>query len=128
MGLEGVSRAIENGAWNDASRERLSELESLRAAPRCQLETTTEPAPTIRLYPNAAEIYRAKAANLEASLNAQEIKAEVSAAPRALIDRARLFRPPTHQIGSGRDRMTIWRRTRDSAGPLRLGRGKWRVA
>ena len=47
----------------------------------------SESAPTVTLHPNAAEIYRAKVATLEASLNAPEIKAEASDALRALIDR-----------------------------------------
>jgi site-specific DNA recombinase len=76
--LQGVLRAIENGAWSDALRERLAELETRRTALRHQLETANEPAPIIRLHPNAAEIYRAKVANLEASLNTPEIKAEAS--------------------------------------------------
>ena len=41
----------------------------------------------IRLHPNAADIYRAKVADLEASLNAPEIRAAASDALRALIER-----------------------------------------
>jgi hypothetical protein len=40
----------------------------------------------IRLHPNAADIYRAKVVDLEASLNAPEIRATASDALRALIE------------------------------------------
>ena len=43
--------------------------------------------PTLRLHPNAADIYRSKVADLEASLNAPAIRAEASEALRALIER-----------------------------------------
>jgi site-specific DNA recombinase len=44
------------------------------------------PAPVIRLRPNAADTYRAKVADLEASLHAPEIRAEASYALRVLIE------------------------------------------
>ena len=85
--LQNVLRAIENGAWSEMLRQRLSELETHKAALQRQRERTTEPGPVIRLHPNAADIYRAKVAGLEASLNAPEIRAEASDALRALIER-----------------------------------------
>ncbi len=54
----------------------------------------SEPAPKVRLHPNAAGLYRAKVAALEASLNAPEIKAEASDALRALIDKVVLTPDP----------------------------------
>jgi site-specific DNA recombinase len=44
-------------------------------------------APPARLRPNTAEIYKAKVADLAASLNAPEIRAEASDAVRSVIDR-----------------------------------------
>ena len=85
--LEGVLRAIWNGPWSNALHERLTEHETRRTTPRHQPGTTAELAPTVLLHPNAAEIYRAKVADLEASLNTPEIKAEASDAHRALIDK-----------------------------------------
>ena len=54
----------------------------------------SEPAPRIRLIPNAADLYRAKVADLEASLNAPQIKAEASDALRAPIDKVVLTPAP----------------------------------
>ena len=85
--LQNVLRAIESGAWSETLRKRLNELETHKAALQRQRERTTEPAPAIRLHPNAADIYRAKVADLEASLNAPAIRAEASDALRALIER-----------------------------------------
>jgi site-specific DNA recombinase len=85
--LQAVLRAIEDEAWSEALRKRLSELETRKEALQRQREGFGNPAPVIRLRPNAADIYRAKVADLEASLNAPEIRAEASDALRALIDR-----------------------------------------
>jgi|HubBroStandDraft_1064217.scaffolds.fasta_scaffold202720_2 hypothetical protein len=46
-----------------------------------------KPAPAIRLHPNTGHICRAMVADLEASLNAPEVRAEASDALRALIER-----------------------------------------
>jgi hypothetical protein len=85
--LQGVLRAVETGAWSETLRRRLRELETHKAALHQQRESMGKPAPAIRLHPNAADIYRAKVADLEASLNAPEIRAEASDALRALIER-----------------------------------------
>jgi site-specific DNA recombinase len=85
--LEGALRAIENGAWSDSLRQRLSELEARKAALQEQREAMNKPVPTIRLHSNAAYIYVATVADLEASLSAPEIRAEASDAVRALIER-----------------------------------------
>lgn len=54
--LGGVLRAIENGAWNDSLKRRLEE--QLNAA--AKLDTS------VRLHPNAAALYAAKVAELQA--------------------------------------------------------------
>jgi site-specific DNA recombinase len=84
--LQGVLRAIEDGAWSDTLRARLQDLE------RRKHEMTTAPAalehpPPVRLHPNAAAIYAVKVAELEASLNAPEIRAEAANVLRSLIER-----------------------------------------
>ena len=85
--LEGVVRAIEDGAWNDTLRQRLNDLEARKAELTAALAKAANPVPTVRLHPNAAEVYRAKVAELEASLNAADIRLEASEALRSLISR-----------------------------------------
>ena len=85
--LEGVLRAIENGAWSEALRKRLSEIEARKVLLQKERDELSEPVTAIRLHPNAADIYSAKVADLEASLNAPEIRAAASDALRALIER-----------------------------------------
>ena len=48
------------------------------------------PAPTIRLHPNLAEIYRDKVARLHEELNRPELREEASLAIRGLIEEVRL--------------------------------------
>jgi len=125
-GARGVSRAIENGAWNDASRERLSELESLqgpRAVPTGKQRP--ERRPQFRLYPNAAEIYRAKASQPRGVAECPGNQGRgVGGSTRA--DRPGAFIPapdaPDRLRTGPHDDLA--EETRDSAGPLRLGRGK----
>jgi len=85
--LQGVLRAVENGAWNDSIRTRLTELEGRKMELRQQLAEAEHPPPRIRLSANAADIYRSRVADLEASLNDDEIKEEAAEALRLLIER-----------------------------------------
>ncbi|MCW3477768.1 recombinase family protein [Rhodovastum sp. RN2-1] len=85
--LQGVLRAVENGAWNDSLRDRLTELETRKVDLTAQLSAAANPTPRTRLTSGAAEIYRAKVAGLEASLAAEEIRAEAGEALRSLIER-----------------------------------------
>ena len=78
--LQGVLRAIEDGAWSDTLRARLHRLQELE---RRKGELTValaglEHPPQVRLHPNAAAIYAAQVAELEASLNAPEVRAEAA--------------------------------------------------
>jgi site-specific DNA recombinase len=59
----------------------------------------SSPAPRVRLTSGAADIYRAKVADLEASLNAREIRAEAAEALRSLIERVVLTPDPTAADG-----------------------------
>ena len=83
--LKGLLSAIENGAWNDSVRERLSEVEARKADVTERLTAALKPPPAPRLTAAAAEIYRAKVGDLEASLNDAEIKTEAAEALRRLI-------------------------------------------
>jgi site-specific DNA recombinase len=85
--LEGVLRAIENGAWNDILQKRLNELEAQQTALREQLQTTDSPAPVVRLHPNAATLYAAKIADLQAALDQPDIRLEAIDVLRTLIER-----------------------------------------
>jgi hypothetical protein len=85
--LRGILRAVENGAWNDSVRTRLTELEGRKAELQRQLMITQTPPPQIRLSASAADSYRSKVADSEASLNKDEIKAEAAEVLRLLIER-----------------------------------------
>ena len=82
--LQGVLRAIEDGAWSDTLRTRLAELEDNKAKIAAQMDAIKAPSP-VQLHPNAASLYAAKVADLEASLNAPDIRIEAAEALRALI-------------------------------------------
>lgn len=83
--LKGVLAAIENGAWNDSVRQRLSELEARKTEVTERLAAALQPPPVLRLTAAAAEIYRSKIGDLEASLNDADIKTEAAEALRRLI-------------------------------------------
>ena len=85
--LEGVLRAIENGAWNDSVQKRLNKLEAQQTVLLEQLQTTVSPVPVVRLHPNAAALYAAKIADLQAALNQPDIRLEAMAVLRTLIER-----------------------------------------
>ena len=96
--IQGVLRAIEGGAWNQALCSRLTELEAGKSDLAGQLAGLNDPRP-VRLLPDAAAIYAAKVADLETSLNAPEIRAEASEALRCLIERVVLTPDPTAPDG-----------------------------
>ena len=85
--LEGVLRAIEDGAWNDALKTRLNDLEAQQAALRQQLQTAASPEPVVRLHPNAAGLYAAKVAELQTALDQPDIRVEAMEVLRTLIER-----------------------------------------
>ena len=84
--LHGVMRAIEDGAWSDTLRARLTELETAKTRLAAEIANLVAPSP-LRLHPNAAALYAAKVADLEVSLNAPEIRAEATEALQSLIAR-----------------------------------------
>jgi len=85
--LEGVLRAIEDGAWNDALKTRLNDLEAQQASLRQQLQAAASPAPVVRLHPNAAALYAAKVAELHTALDQPHIRVEAMEVLRTLIER-----------------------------------------
>ena len=84
--LEGVLRAIENGAWSNALQVRLTELESRKAS----MAQAMEPPLAMSLPANAAEIYRDKVANLVNALAQPDICREAADILASLIDRVTL--------------------------------------
>lgn len=85
--LDGVLRAVENGAWSDTLHARLSELEQRKAELTRQSANASTTDTVVVLHPNAAEIYKQKVANLAASLANPNISQEAGEALAALIDR-----------------------------------------
>ena len=84
--LQGVLRAIEDGAWNATLRARLTELETDKARLTAEIAQAAAP-PPVRLHPNAAALYAAKVADLEGALNETEIRTEAAEILRSLIAR-----------------------------------------
>ncbi len=84
--LASVLRAIGDGAWNDAVRTRLHDLEQRKAGVTAALNQSLTPTPTIALHPGGIELYRSKIAELERSLNAPEIRTEAMATLRSMIE------------------------------------------
>ncbi len=85
--LEGVLRAIEDGAWNDVLKTRLNDLEAQQASLRQQLQAAASPTPVVRLHPNAAALYAAKVAELQTALDQPDIRVEAMEVLRTLIER-----------------------------------------
>jgi hypothetical protein len=85
--LQGVLRAVENGAWNDSIQARLNELEQQKRQLLAEQAEAEAPPARVHLHPNAAEIYRAKVADLQASLAAPAIRVEAAEALRSMIAR-----------------------------------------
>jgi hypothetical protein len=84
--IAGIMKAIEDGMYTPALKERMQELEQRKTEIEGLLADAGSP-PVLRLHPNAAEIYRRKVAELELALNDDSIKAEAGEIIRSLIDR-----------------------------------------
>ena len=85
--LEDVLRAIEDGAWNDALKNRLSQLEAEQRQLQEQLTVAAAPEHKVHLHPNAAALYATQVANLQASLNDERIRSEAAEALGQLIEK-----------------------------------------
>jgi site-specific DNA recombinase len=86
-GLQSLVRAIENGAWSDTVQKRLAELEARKAEIKAELDSMGEASPPARLHPNAADIYAAAVADLEASLNDPDIRTATAEVLRGLVEK-----------------------------------------
>ena len=91
--IERLVDAIADGTPPAAVNGRLAALEDRRVAVAAELQNAVAPAP--RLHPNLAEVYRAKVADLVASL-ALDDGAEARELIRGLVDRITL-----HPDGDG---------------------------
>ena len=78
---------IEDGARNDSLRKRLDELEDQQKSLRKQLQALASAEPVVRLHPNAAALYAAKVADLQAALEQPDIRLEAMDVLRTLIER-----------------------------------------
>jgi DNA invertase Pin-like site-specific DNA recombinase len=85
--IEAILRAIEDGVYTPATKDRLLELEHRRG----ELKRSQPPRPVARLHPRLAEVYRDKVARLEAELNQPETRPEAAEALRALIEKIVLY-------------------------------------
>jgi hypothetical protein len=85
--LEGVLRAVENGAWNYSLKQRLDTLEAEKRQLQAELAATATPDNAVRLHPNAASLYAAQVANLQAALNDEAIRAEAAEILGKLIEK-----------------------------------------
>jgi hypothetical protein len=93
-------RAIEDDAWSKTLRHRPYELEARKAELERQLNAARASPSTIRLHPNAANIYCAQVSKLEVALNTLEICAEAADALRLLIKRVVLTPDETESRSS----------------------------
>jgi site-specific DNA recombinase len=82
-------KAIEDGLYQHAMKERMVELEAEKAVLEERLAAAPEP-PKIRLHPNLAGPYREKVAALEQALADPALKAESAEIIRSHIGRITL--------------------------------------
>jgi site-specific DNA recombinase len=83
--LDGLIEAIAEGFHAPGLQAKLDELEQSKA--RLQSEIDGAPAPSPRLHPNLAELYRKKVASLQDALADPSTKTEALEILRGLIDR-----------------------------------------
>ncbi|MGF1611087.1 MAG: hypothetical protein ACFCUQ_16905 [Kiloniellales bacterium] len=88
--IAGLLKAIEDGMYTPAMKDRMAALEARRNELDRDLRSAA-PTPALRLHPGLSEIYRRKVAQLEEALNDESIKAEAAEVLRALIDRIELL-------------------------------------
>jgi site-specific DNA recombinase len=81
-----IITAIENGAYVTSMNQELRDLEAEETRLNAELAATSAPAQPIKLHPNAAELYRAKVADLGTALNAPDIRLEAAEALQGLIE------------------------------------------
>jgi len=84
--IASIVKAIEDGAYTPALKDRLAALERQKAEAAAKLAATkTQPVP--RLHPNLSVLYKAKLEQLGAALNDPGIAPEAGEVMRDLIER-----------------------------------------
>ena len=83
--IDGIVRAIEDGAYSAALKERLAKLEHQKAQLQTAIDSVTMP--EIHLHPKLPDIYRKKVEKLEEALNSESLRDEAMALVRSLVDR-----------------------------------------
>ena len=84
--LKGIMTAIEGGSWSAMLHSRLTELETRLKQIDAELGVSVAPAP-VTMHPNAAGLYAARVAELEAALSEPELIEEASRTIRSLVQR-----------------------------------------
>ena len=87
--IAAIVRAVEDGLYNPAVKERLDALEAEKASVAAELAAMPVPTP-IRLHPNLPQLYRQKVEALTETLNAPAIRTQAAEVLRSLIDRVEL--------------------------------------
>ena len=94
--IAAVIKAIEDGAYNTALKERLAALETEKATAATVL-TGAKPPLVVRLHPNLPALYRKKVERLAEALGRPETAAEAGEIIRTLIERI-VFSPQGNSL------------------------------
>ena len=84
--IEGLMKAIEDGLYNPAMKERMAVLERERDVIRERLDRDAD-ADVIRLHPNLSALYAQKVGDLDNALYEEDSREEASEIIRTLVDR-----------------------------------------
>jgi site-specific DNA recombinase len=97
--LGGILKAIEAGAWSTTLQDRLAELEARKKTLRDELAASGVATEEMVIDLDGAKMYRKYVADLEATLNDDEVRTEAADLLRGLIDRVVLIPDPTAPDG-----------------------------
>jgi site-specific DNA recombinase len=97
--LGGILKAIEAGAWSTTLQDRLAELDARKKTLRDELAASGAATEEMVVDLDGAKMYRKYVADLEATLNDDEVRTEVADLLRGLIDRVVLIPDPTAPDG-----------------------------
>jgi hypothetical protein len=97
--LGGILKAIEAGAWSTTLQDRLAELEVRKKTLRDELAASGATTEEMVIDLDGAKMYRKYVADLEATLNGDEVRTATEALLRGLIDRVVLIPDPTAPDG-----------------------------
>jgi Winged helix-turn helix len=94
-----ILKAIEAGAWSTTLQDRLAELEARKKILRDELAASGVATEEMVIDLDGAKMYRKYVADLEATLNDDEVRTEAADLLRGLIDRVVLIPDPTAPDG-----------------------------